>query len=133
MLEAFASEREVVASELQELNAKIQKLENEKVERSESRKRFEKVKKHPGKFAAGPENLIKFHFRNSKQLKNRGVLRLANFSPPSVDSKMKIEDFRKRLPAMPHHPLQIHPINFKMRTFFSFRNSRSKSISSDVS
>lgn len=44
MLEAFASEREVVANELQELNAKILKLETEKVERSESRKRFEKVK-----------------------------------------------------------------------------------------
>ncbi|XP_070493991.1 RILP-like protein homolog [Chironomus tepperi] len=42
MLEAFASEREIVASELQDLNAKILKLENEKVERSESRKRFEK-------------------------------------------------------------------------------------------
>lgn len=44
MLEAFASEREVVANELQDLNAKILKLETEKVERSESRKRFEKVK-----------------------------------------------------------------------------------------
>jgi hypothetical protein len=43
MLEAFASEREMVASELQELNGKIMKLETEKVERSESRKRFEKV------------------------------------------------------------------------------------------
>jgi len=43
MLEAFASEREIVASELQDLNAKILKLENEKIERSESRKRFEKV------------------------------------------------------------------------------------------
>ena len=44
MLEAFASEREVVANELQDLNDKILKLETEKVERSESRKRFEKVK-----------------------------------------------------------------------------------------
>jgi RILP-like protein 1 len=59
MLEAFASEREVVANELQELNAKIQKLENEKVERSESRKRFEKVRTS----TAGPNFISNFiHF-----------------------------------------------------------------------
>lgn len=44
MLEALASKNEQETALIQELNDRISKLENEKMERAESKKKFEKVK-----------------------------------------------------------------------------------------
>lgn len=46
LLEALASKNERETSVIQELNDRITQLENEKVEKAETKKRFEKVSNH---------------------------------------------------------------------------------------
>ncbi|KAG5667196.1 hypothetical protein PVAND_015187 [Polypedilum vanderplanki] len=96
MLEAFASEREMVANELQELNAKIMKLETEKVERTESRKRFEKeLEAIEESWRAETRELLAAISR--LQDENRRLQKVANESTPAHNNspnKLQNEDFQ---------------------------------------
>ncbi|CAG9811890.1 unnamed protein product [Chironomus riparius] len=97
MLEAFASEREIVASELQDLNAKILKLENEKVERSESRKRFEKeLEAIEESWRSETRELLEAISRLQDENRRLEKERSANTSTPSANNspnRTQIEDF----------------------------------------
>lgn len=57
MLENLASKNEIESSMVQELKDQINKLEDEKIERAETKKKFEKVSEHIEKSVGAPTHI----------------------------------------------------------------------------